>query len=69
MQYAVMQGCVRLRDALIQKCIGMHLGRYAYSHVELLTLKAAKKQPWRLLLTVKSKLTVQTAGQAERMWK
>ncbi len=35
MQYAVMQGCVGLRDAM--KCIEMHLRGYAYSHVELLT--------------------------------
>ena len=34
---------------------------YAYSQ-ELLTLKAAEKQPWRLPLTVRSKLTVQPAG-------
>ena len=27
------EGCVRLRDAL--KCIGMHLGGYHYSHVEM----------------------------------
>ena len=52
------KGCVRLRDAL--KCIGMHLGGYIYSYVEM--LKAAEKQSLRLLLAVRSRLTVLTAG-------
>lgn len=30
----VRQGCVGLHDALIQKCIEMHLGGYMYSHGE-----------------------------------
>ncbi len=36
------KGCFKLRDAL--KRIGMHLGRYIYSHVEMLMSKAAEKQ-------------------------
>ncbi len=40
----------------------MHLGGYVDSQVELLTLKAAEKHLWRLLLIVRPRLTVQTAG-------
>ncbi len=52
--------CVRLRDAL--KCIGMHLGGYIYSHVEMLKSKAAEKQTCGLSPAVRSRLTVPTAG-------
>ncbi len=40
----------------------MHLGGHIYSHVEMLNLKAAEKQSWRLLLAVWLRLTVLTAG-------
>jgi len=40
LQYAVMQGCVRLRNAL--KCTEMHLRGCVYSQVEPLTSKAAE---------------------------
>jgi hypothetical protein len=40
----------------------MHLGGYIYSHVEKLNSKAAEKQLQRLLLAVRSRLTVLTAG-------
>ena len=56
-KYAVMQGCVRLRNAL--KCIEMHLGDYHYSQSEPLTSIAAERC---LLLTTRSRLTVQLAS-------
>ena len=40
----------------------MHLGDYLYSPVEPLTSIAAEKSTWRLLLTIRSRLTVQMAG-------
>ncbi len=55
-----MQGCGRLHYAL--KCIEMHLGDYCYSQVEPLTSIAAEKPTLRLLLTIRSRLTVQLAG-------
>jgi len=57
-QYAVMQGCVRLRDAL--KCILQAIFTLMMSRTA--TLKAAEKCWQRLLLAVRSRLTVLTVG-------
>jgi len=57
-QYAVMQGCVRLRDAL--KCILQAIFTFMMSRTA--TLKAAEKCWQRLLLAVRSRLTVLTVG-------
>ena len=40
----------------------MHLGDYLYSQVEPLTSIAAEKLTWRLLLTIRLRLTVQMAS-------
>jgi len=56
--YAVMQGRVRLRDAL--KCISEAIFTVMVSRTA--DLKAAEQYSERLLLTIRSRLTVVTAG-------
>ena len=56
-QYAVKQGCVRLRNAL--KCMSEAIFTVMESRV---AEKLPRQQSWRLLLTVGARLIIPTAG-------